>query len=184
MLDWEMMKVANEMFDLFIAGETTEYRNETLTQRAVDHPSTQRFIEKTKAAIIEFLQSNNGDITSSNIGTDLDTELKKIDRPAYSGLEDLFTGLKICVNDTWGYYIEIKNYQFDGTHFNGIIKYTIYDHFGLDTGDITDKNWYLGQTSQFGAWYVLQHYTGCEGKYKPFITYIETEVPFSGKVNK
>ena len=42
---------------------------------------------------------------------------------------------------------------------------------------------YLGYTQQFSAWYVLQHYKGCNNAHKPFVTRIDIEVPFSGTIN-
>lgn len=42
-------------------------------------------------------------------------------------------GLKICVNDTRGNFIEIKDRTCDGYTFSG----TIYDYFGLNDTDIT-----------------------------------------------
>lgn len=32
----------------------------------------------------------------------------------------------------------------------------------------------------FVAWYTLQHYTGANGKYQPFVTYVEFEEQISG----
>ena len=32
----------------------------------------------------------------------------------------------------------------------------------------------------FVAWYTLQHYKGANGKYKPFVTYVELEEAIKG----
>ena len=39
-----------------------------------------------------------------------------------------------------------------------------------------------GWTQQFCAWYVLQHYKNCKGAYKPFISYMDFDVSFSGSL--
>ena len=66
------------------------------------------------------------------------------------------------------------------------MKRTIFDHFGLDEGDITDSSItseFLGYTAQFGSWFVLQRYVNCNSQYKPFVTYIVFEQTFSGSIS-
>lgn len=97
-------------------------------------------------------------------------------------------GLTLCVDDTWGNYIELKNYTCNGSTFSGTLRFTVYDDFGLDDNDVSGnsysalKNLIIDFDSGFGSWYVLQHYTGCQGKYKPFINYMESEIDFSGSL--
>ena len=49
-------------------------------------------------------------------------------------------GLKIALNGIWGYDMEVVEYEFDGVNYSGTIRYTIFEHFGLDEGDITDSS--------------------------------------------
>lgn len=58
------------------------------------------------------------------------------------------------------------------------MKVNIYDHFGLDKADV-DKYWYQ---PGFGSWFALQHYDALNNKYKPFVTEIYIDVPFSGVI--
>ncbi len=181
-----MRTVANGMFDHFFSGTGTDYRNSTLTNTAVAHSSTQTFINSTKQHIVNYLRANSGNPFGALANTSLKNSLNGVARPVYNTSSDKTNGLTICVNDTWGNYIEIKNYTFNGTSFSGTLRYTIYDHFGLNDTDVTGAygglSWIFGYTAQFSAWFVLQHYTECNRQYKPFITYIETEVSFSGTI--
>lgn len=66
-----------------------------------------------------------------------------------------------------------------GTSFSGTLSYSLIDHFGLDDNDVEKI---YGWTQQFCAWYVLQHYKNCKGAYKPFISYMDFDVSFSGSL--
>ncbi|MBE6579772.1 MAG: DUF3289 family protein [Ruminococcaceae bacterium] len=82
--------------------------------------------------------------------------------------------------------VDVVEYEFDGINYSGTIRYTIFDHFGLDEGDITESSTtseLLGYTAQFGSWFVLQRYENCNSQYKPFVTYIVFEQTFSGSIS-
>jgi len=181
--DPQMMTVANDMFDHFINGNGANYRNPVLTQKAIEHPSTQNFTTKTMDTVKKYLDLHGGDLEALETDVLFLGDMEDIHGPIFNTDSDLVNGLTICVNDTWGYYVDIADYNFDGKSYSGTIKYTVYDHFGLDAADISEANWFKGATAQFAAWYVLQHYKECNGKYKPFVTYIEFEVPFSGTID-
>ena len=51
------------------------------------------------------------------------------------------------------------------------LKYTLYDHFGLDANDVS--TYYF--VDSFAAWYILQHYNRFVGLYKPFLTLMTQE---------
>lgn len=87
------------------------------------------------------------------------------------------------MNGIWGYNVKIKEFSLDGSNYSIKIEYTLFDHFGLDDGDVTNSGWYsefLGHTNQFGSWYVLQRYANCYTKYVPFVSYITFEEVYSG----
>lgn len=182
-----MWLTTRRMINHFLTGSGEDFRDGILTLHAFNHESTQRFVNQTKQRIIDFLSNHHGNIYSMANSNAFSNDItENVGRPHFDTPDDLWNGLKICVNDTWGNYIEIKDYSCDGYSFSGTIRYTIYDHFGLDDTDITGSSWYLSgiipNLDQFVAWYVLQHYQGCCGNYKPFITYMEMEIPFSGCV--
>jgi hypothetical protein len=187
MLDWSMRPVAQDMFEHFINGNGADYRNNLLTERVIAHQSTQRYLDETQKKIIEQLAANGGDLAALQ-SAEFEIEMNRINLPQFSTSGDMFTGLMICVNDIWGARIEISDYRFDGESFSGTLRYTLYDHFALDKEDLTSTRRFMGVPiqlryfNQFGAWYVLQYYEGTNGQYKPFVTYIETEIPFSGSV--
>ena len=106
-------------------------------------------------------------------------ELHDVPNPYFNTKDDRSNGLQICVNQVWGYSITIKNFRCTGSTFSGTLSYSLFDHFGLDDNDV--KKIY-GWTQQFCAWYVLQHYKNCKGAYKPFISYMDFDVSFSGSL--
>ena len=181
--DAQMRAVAEEMFDHFISGNGEEYRSPILTERVLAHASTQDFIIKTMQTVQRFLALNCGDLSALTSDKNFEDKMEIIHTPKFNTRGDLLGGLTICLNDTWGYTIDIADYRLEGTRYTGTLRYTLYDHFGLDESDLTGDNWYKGAFAPFAAWYVLQHYTGCEGSYQPFVTCMEFEVPFGGSIN-
>lgn len=97
------------------------------------------------------------------------------------------------VNDVWGYTISVKDYVLlsDGK-FSCTLIFSMFDHFGLNEedfhkGNIFKPKEYFGQMAKralagFRACFFLQHYTGFEGKYKPFITRINFKEEFNGEL--
>ena len=182
--DSSMKKVVEEMIEHFIDGDGTSYSNQILTQKVINHQSTQNLINGTKTHIVDFLKNNNGLVNLMLEDNDFQDKIYDVGIPHYDRDLDMSNGLKISINGVWGYRMYIQDYRCDGHSFSGTIKYTLYDHFGLDDGDVTDEDgWFLGWTKQFSSWYVLQHYKGCNGLHKPFITYINAETEFSGNIN-
>jgi uncharacterized protein (TIGR03034 family) len=181
--DAQMRDVAHDMFQHFIDGNGADYSNPVLTERVIEHPSTQAFVAKTMKEIRDFLSLHKGDLAALESDELFKKNMKSFYTPKYNAMLDLLGGLTISLNDTWGYYIDIADYQSDGKHYSGTIRYTLYDHFGLDENDISGKNWYKGAFEPFAAWYVLQHYKGCDGEYQPFVTDIAFEVPFGGEID-
>jgi len=56
----------------------------------------------------------------------------------------------------------------------------LYDHFGLDEPDVDNSKSY-DYLAGFRAWFMLQHLK--RFAYKPFLTVIELEYDFSGKLH-
>jgi hypothetical protein len=65
-----------------------------------------------------------------------DTSFPK--RPSFSGKMDRLKGLTIALNDTWGFRVTITHYSLnpDTKECTAVLRYRIFDHFGLDTDDI------------------------------------------------
>lgn len=105
--------------------------------------------------------------------------------PNFSTNSDSIMGLRILINDVWGYDIEIEKYKIDESKISGKLKIKFFDNFGLDDDDISKFGNKLNGDG-FKAWYFLQHYNGYSqiqslGKicYEPFITQITVYEDFS-----
>ena len=71
--------------------------------------------------------------------------------------------------------------------YSGEMKFTFYDHFGLDANDLTADHFgispeYMGP---FRQWYILQHWIDLEVPNsrllpKPYVAVISYTVPFEG----
>ncbi|MGH4120272.1 DUF3289 family protein [Clostridium sp.] len=179
----EMEDVILDMINHFKSGEGTDYRNSVLTKNVSDHESTITFIAQVKDALINELVKNGGNLLA------LEYNIMNSNNPLYSYLKananlpvfnlpgDILGGLTITINDTWGNNVEVRNYSVDDNIFRGTLHFNIYDHFGLDLPDV--EKIYV-DLAGFRSWFVLQHYDQYIGKYKPFATVMEIDVPFEG----
>ncbi|MDR2732024.1 MAG: DUF3289 family protein [Fibromonadaceae bacterium] len=113
-----------------------EYSHPDIANAVLKHEETGKFRDKVKnyaiKTIKEIIRDHNGNINNIN------TVESDIDRPQYSGKIDMFCGLKIAINDTWGHRAEIVGYEYDtvSRKFKARLKIRIFDHFGLDYDDI------------------------------------------------
>ena len=163
------------------------FHNSTLTNKVKWHKKTAKYVNYTTKEFREQLKEFNWDIykfkyTKENrlnyryVQRMSDLYDKKIYEPAFYGYEDLLSGLKVTIDSFWGHKIEIVSYkkQSDGK-YKVTLKYTFYDHYGLDKEDIEKFGGkkILSAGKGFRAWYILQHYDKYKSKYKPFVTYIE-----------
>ena len=73
--------------------------------------------------------------------------------------------------------MEIESINVNGNTYSGNLIFKFWDVFGLDYDDINRYN-----LNGFKSWYILQHYRSTDfgGSHKPFITYVEFNVPISG----
>ena len=183
----DMKTVVGKMVDLFIAGTGDDFSDPILTAAVQNHPSTITFVNDTILLLCLAIESCEGDIASLSSNTSFQQDMEgNLSKLAYNTAADYTNGLKIALNGIWGYDMEIIEYECDGVNYSGKIRYTIFDHFGLDTGDITESSntsEFLGYTDQFGSWFVLQRYVNCNHQYKPFVTYIVFEQTFSGRIS-
>lgn len=183
----DMENVILDMIDHFKEGTGTEYTNDTLTEEAFKHKSTQKYIEDIKSQVIFRLKNNKGNIydleyneENNASGQSIYNWVKKnCNRPIFHETSDITGGLTICVKDTWGNTVEVTDYTFDGEHFSGNLHFCIYDNFGLDKPDV--EKTYV-ELAGFRAWYVLQHYDQLGGAYVPYISIMEFDVPFEGNI--
>lgn len=176
-----------DMIGHFMAGSGVDYLNDTLTEKVLEHSETQDYIASVKDCIDQLLKKYNGDImqlhyiVAERKTNPLVSLLKdmRISEPSYDTPNDKLTGLTICIDSLWGNQIEVKSYSKLGNSYSGILSFTLYDHFGLDAADVAK----YGLLAGFRAWYILQHSKEYNGAYKPFVTMIHFDVPFSGTIS-
>jgi uncharacterized protein (TIGR03034 family) len=179
----EMEDVICNMIDHAKDGAGADYSNSILTKKAFEHSSTQEYIKAVKNEVISRISNTGGNIYSLEQSEDnksfYDWIQKNTYRPVFHDVSDIIGGLTICVNDTWGNTIQVNDYDFDGKYFSGTLHFCIYDHFGLDLPDVEKR--YV-DLAGFRSWYVLQHYDKLYGKYIPFVSVMEFDVPFEGQI--
>ena len=170
----EMQMVALDMVEHFRSGEGKDYENDALTKNVRRHISTGRYVNRAKEIIRKYISQKEGII--ENIKIDTAGEFEKLSRPKFNfDPFDLLGGLKITIYDTWGLYIELRDFVYckESKQFKGKLNFVIYDHFGLDEMDVNKFGGLLGElTSGFGSWFCLQYYDGFEKKFRPFVDYI------------
>ncbi len=108
--------------------------------------------------------------------------------PTY-GWWDGNRGLTFAIDDWYGNKIEIASFEMNNGTYSGTLKFTFYDHFGLDTPDM-NRNLnplsipplYPSSFEGFRQWYILQHWEGLGASVqpKPFVTVVSFTVQFSG----
>lgn len=187
----EMEDVIKDMIGHFKGGTGTDYYNDILAKNIKEHDSTQKYIKLVKEKVISELVKNGGNLNAIRLlsGNKNNSQIYKYIQnnakyPRFDTPSDISGGLTICINDTWGNLIEVDDFIFDGKYFKGILRFNIYDHFGLDEPDMLPKSWWknYGELAGFRAWFVLQHYDKFNSKYKSFITRMVVEVPFQGEI--
>lgn len=187
--------MVNQLIDAFINGTDTTvaietnsgleevpcYYNELLTQRVYNDEQVKLYMEYVKNSLVEQIKENDGYLIQAKRNMQSIIEDSDVGNIAFSRnhLAYLLGGLTISINDLWGSNVCITNYSFDGTRFSGTLHFTLYDHFGLDQPDV--EKIYVNLAG-FRAWYVLQHSTKYNGKYKPYINIMECDIHFNGVI--
>ena len=174
------------MISKFQKNEGGEYRNPVLTRNVRAHETTIAFANTIITEVKKELKVKDGNVNALVLD-DLMKNYKKSDAkfrlPRFNNKMDIVTGLTIAINDTWAGKAEITKYEKFGDFYKGVIKVTLYDHFGLDLPDVgpdptTGEIKPYGALAGFRSWFILQHLD--RFAYKPFITVIEMDYSFSG----
>ncbi|MGZ9817103.1 DUF3289 family protein [Peribacillus simplex] len=183
----DMEDVILDMINHFREGTGKEYRNQTLTKEASEHETTKAYVEFVKNALVDELKKNGGNLaalkldkSTKNTNEFYNLIQRNASYPTFSTWSDRVGGLTITVNDTWGNTVSVKDFSVENNHFKGVMRVRLYDHFGLDRPDVEKE--YVNLAG-FRSWFVLQHYDEYNGEYKPFVTVMEMDVPFEGKLS-
>lgn len=179
-----LRNVILSMVNHFMNGTGSDYLNTDLTLAAINHETTQAYVNDVVNEIAKLLRIYNGDIynlayvASKRESHPLVTRMRNngTTQPVFDTGDDLESGLFMCVHGLWGNEIVVKSYTCNGTSYNCVLTFTLYDHFGLDEPDIDKYGLLVG----FRDWYILQHFKDYNGAYKPFVTKMSFDVSFSG----
>lgn len=167
---------AREIADQFIKSSSGEtYSNSKLTDAVKNHSIMENVVSQYKNFVVSTLTSNDGDLSSIEFDAKKFSEEYSNIAKAYFRHSDSFNGFGILIHDFHGFTITVTDYQLNKNGFSGNIHFHYYDNFGLDEND---KEYFF--LAGFRAWYDLQHDKRFKGKYVPFMTYFDFDVPFSG----
>ena len=102
-----------------------------------------------------------------------------ISQPAFNDYlywlgSDIVNGWTILIHGLYGNEVSLTEYEKLGNQVTYTLNFKLYDIYGVDNGDTN-----LYQLAGFRSWHILQHWDGYEGKYRPFITYMEFEKTFT-----
>ncbi|KUJ50308.1 DUF3289 family protein [Chryseobacterium sp. JAH] len=174
----DMETVALEMSERFKNGTGGTYKSETLNKEIANNPAFTKYHNDFLSKIKDQLKKNSYDLNS--------VSQMPMDLLHFSSFWDKVSGLGITVHQVWSVKSEISDYSYNKCTkmWNGKLKYTFYDHFGLDWDDVVkhggDRIPQYHTGDFFKAWYILQHYRSA----KPFITEMERTVYLGGNSDR
>ena len=201
------------------SGTYSVYENADLTDAVKSHKYTLKYVNGFIDRLNKLLKNNSGHIEELEYSEDLWTQIKSrrnhivvdsmfrekekeddddvldLPQPSY-GRDNGVPGLSLAVDGLYGNKIEIVGYRKNGTSYSGTLRFSLYDHFGLDTSDLADEKKYSndnlgkifgvkpGLFPGFRQWYIMQHWNEARDSIqpKPFITMMKFEFPFSGNI--
>ncbi len=202
--DRTFMQILSEMVDHFVDGTGTDYSNEALTAAVQSHRRTQSYVNAVTTLIKEYIAINRGSINNLSYDESLWTQplararhplVNAMNAAINNGADELYLpyygynngvpGLTLAIDGFYGNKIKIKSFQDHGGSYSATIEFTFYDHFGLDTPDLTNikfGNLTAGTLPGFKQWYILQHWSELEGNIqpRPFVTNVSFSVSIAG----
>ncbi|MCI8388381.1 MAG: DUF3289 family protein [Clostridiales bacterium] len=189
------------------------YENEDLTNQVKLHEQSVKYVYEVKAALDRCLKSNNGNIDEIEYYPSLrfepdirsnhpmvyqlahkpipDSEsFELVPQPVFNSKSDIFEGFTISLDSLQGNKIEILSYSLNGNNYNGTMRVTYYDHFGLDINDLSNgypstfKSLFTANIDGFRQWFILQHWIDLRDyiHITPFVTLIQFDIPFNGTI--
>ena len=190
--------ILDEMLDHFVQGSGADYSNSDLTDAVKSHQNTTNYVNGVISLIKNYISDNNGDISGLYYDSNLwvqptlrdmhplvsEMQDEELYLPSY-GHNNGVPGLSLAINGWYGNKIEIESYTVSGNMYSGTLRVVFYDHFGLDTPDLSqERGWNMqaGMAAGFRQWYILQHWDslGATPQPKPYVTIASYTVAFSG----
>lgn len=171
----ELQKNILRMIAHFKDSSGTDYSSPELDRAVRSHSRMQAFVQELEPKLHTAIKLFAGDV--GKIRSNIDVSLHS--RLFFNTWSDILGGLTIATNDIWAWRVEITEYTLNGKNYSGKYKAVLYDHFGLDEPDVDNSKSY-GYLAGFRAWFILQHWE--HFAYRPFMTVISLEYPFSGSL--
>ncbi|MEI8594048.1 DUF3289 family protein [Photobacterium sp. Hal280] len=174
----EYGSIIGELIDRFQESTGEKYSSPLLSKAMKEHYTTNDFSNSISRYIANYLKENNC-LIGKDFFSVISQKLNENDiLPKFSGYGSWGNGTGIAVHDVWSVIVKVKELEFNGNQFRGIIEYKIQDHFGLDKPDVNGgKNFEL--LSLFRSWFLLQRYE--KYAYKPFITEMNFDYIIEGE---
>lgn len=204
--DATFVSILSEMVDHFVDGGGSDYSNAALTTAVKNHSRTQSYVNAVSDIIIGKISQNSGNVGTLQYDEQLWVtpaersqhvivsamkegmrENSALYLPSY-GYNNGEPGLTLAINGWYGNKIEIESFEETNGNFVGTLRFTFYDHFGLDTADLSEEKYGAMKAGAFGGfrqWYILQHWNelGYTVQPKPFLTVVSYTVDISGTIN-
>ena len=198
--------VLSEMFDHFVDGTGSDFANEALTDAVKNHENTQQYVNGVISVIEEELLNVDGHICDMYYSEQLWIQpeirnehiiVKAMQEKIVDGEDALYLpsygynngnpGLTLAIDGWYGNKIEIESFEMINGTYSGVLRFTFYDHFGLDTLDLSSEkflNVKAGHFPAFRQWYILQHWNdlGYLTQPRPFVTIVSFTVEFTGSL--
>lgn len=130
----------------------SEYSNEVLTNEVFSREMTENFVKRIKNGFIDGIKEQEGNLNIVHF----EDHLLSIPRPMFPLRDDKLRGLTIALNDIWGFRVILENYSFNflKKECTAVLRYRLFDHFGLDIDDIESygsKNKVLSKMGILGS---------------------------------
>lgn len=147
--------ILDEMLDHFVQGSGADYSNSDLTDAVKSHQNTTNYVNGVISLIKNYISDNNGDISGLYYDSNLwvqptlrdmhplvsEMQDEELYLPSY-GHNNGVPGLSLAINGWYGNKIEIESYTVSGNMYSGTLRVVFYDHFGLDTPDLSqERGW-------------------------------------------
>ena len=122
------------MINHFEQKKDSEYSNEVLANEVFSREMTENFVKRIKNGFIDGIKEQEGNLNIVHF----EDHLLSIPRPMFPLRDDKLRGLTIALNDIWGFRVIVENYSFNflKKECTAVLRYRLFDHFGLDIDDI------------------------------------------------
>jgi hypothetical protein len=175
-----LYSTVSDMFTHFLDGTSTDYSNDALTDAVLGDAATKKYVGKVKSVLKKALNKSEGNLKTSAFSKTVKDGLSGYaNRIKYS---DYTYGLMIAIHIWTEIQLDVTSYSISGKDYNGTVRVTFSDNFGLDANDIGKYKDVPVAGLAFRAWYALQHYSLYKDKHKPFRVRVVKYIDFSGKL--